>query len=67
MKILVNVNRVKKGDAVIDETSKEAPSMLQQTLHKKKPYSDYSKCNNRWKNKLNFVVRFPTKVTSSNE
>ena len=47
MKILVNVNRVKKGDAVIDETSKEAPSMLQQTLHKKKPYSDYSKCNNR--------------------
>ena len=33
MKILVNVNRVKKGDAVIDDTS-----MLQQTLHKKKPY-----------------------------
>ena len=38
MKILVNVNRVKKGDAVIDDTSKEVPSMLQQTLHKKKPY-----------------------------
>ena len=47
MNILVCVNWVKQGDDVANETSKEAPFMLQQILYDKSSTPVYRKCNNR--------------------